>query len=150
MIFLLFRVFNGPRQRLKNQVAGCGAGINVTDASFPQVAGTTAARLERHRVAHTPFSRTERSQHDGMQIAAIFQHRLRGHHCGRPNIDHSLVAGGSPPALDDAIAPGRQHLRIFEYEYFQSDRLRRFLEQEKIVPIGYREVRAAVHDFGRG
>jgi predicted glycoside hydrolase/deacetylase ChbG (UPF0249 family) len=35
--------------------------------------------------------------------------------------------------------------RIFEYHYFQSDRLDTFLRREGIVPIGYRAICAAMH-----
>ncbi len=37
--------------------------------------------------------------------------------------------------------------RIFEYDYFRSDRLRSFLQRENIVPIGLREIRTAMHSL---
>lgn len=66
-----------------------------------------------------------------------------------PGVTYFSLHPNAPGDIE-MIAPDHAPRRIFEYEYFQSDRLRRFLEQEKIVQIGYREVRAAVHDFGRG
>jgi hypothetical protein len=38
----------------------------------------------------------------------------------------------------EMIAPDRAHWRIFEHDYFRSQRLRDFLQREEIVPIGYR------------
>ncbi|MEZ4618920.1 MAG: ChbG/HpnK family deacetylase [Caldilineaceae bacterium] len=61
---------------------------------------------------------------------------------------HELPAGVTyfslhPNASGDIemIVPDRAYWRTFEYEYFQSTRLRDFLVQEGIVPIGYRAIR---------
>lgn len=44
------------------------------------------------------------------------------------------------PGDIEHISPHSAAWRIFEYEYFQSDRLRVFLRENKIYPIGYREL----------
>lgn len=48
------------------------------------------------------------------------------------------------PGDIETISPDRAHWRTFEYEYFRSDRLRDFLAQEGITPIGYQELRDAL------
>lgn len=48
------------------------------------------------------------------------------------------------PGDIETIDPERSFWRTFEYQYFQSNRLRNFLEQEEIVPIGYREIQAVM------
>lgn len=45
------------------------------------------------------------------------------------------------PGDIEAIVPERAWWRTFEYEYFQSQRLKDFLAEEGIIPIGYREIR---------
>ncbi|CAN5504506.1 carbohydrate deacetylase [soil metagenome] len=64
------------------------------------------------------------------------------------NILHNLQPGITyfslhPNALGDieTIDPANAHWRTFEYEYFQSQRLRDFLAAEQITPIGFREIR---------
>lgn len=61
---------------------------------------------------------------------------------------HDLPAGvtyfslhPNAPGDIEAIDPPHAYWRAFEYQYFQSDRLRLFLEREEIVPIGYEEIR---------
>lgn len=61
---------------------------------------------------------------------------------------HELPAGityfslhPNAPGDIEVIDPRSAHWRTFEYQYFQSDRLRSFLEREEIVPIGYEEIR---------
>ena len=44
------------------------------------------------------------------------------------------------PGDIEVISPNSAAWRIFEHEYFQSERLRKFLEMEGIIPIGYREI----------
>lgn len=44
------------------------------------------------------------------------------------------------PGDIETIDPERSFWRTFEYQYFQSNRLRSFLEREEIVPIGYQEI----------
>lgn len=46
----------------------------------------------------------------------------------------------------ESIVPDRAYWRTFEHEYFRSNRLREFLEQEQIVPIGFRELRRVMRD----
>ena len=45
------------------------------------------------------------------------------------------------PGDIDVIIPDRAYWRTFEYNYFRSNRLADFLAQEKIIPIGFRELR---------
>ena len=45
------------------------------------------------------------------------------------------------PGDIEGIDPRSAQWRIFEYQYFQSERLRAFLEGEGIVPIGYQQLR---------
>lgn len=61
---------------------------------------------------------------------------------------HDLPAGityfslhPNAPGDIETIGPDRAFWRTFEYQYLQSDRLRHFLEAERIVPIGCRELR---------
>ncbi len=61
---------------------------------------------------------------------------------------HDLPAGvtyfslhANAPGDIEIINPLSGFWRIFEYQYFQSDRLRNFLQREEIVPIGYEEIR---------
>jgi hypothetical protein len=53
------------------------------------------------------------------------------------------------PGDIEVINPARAHWRTFEYEYFQSQRLRDLLSAEKIVPIGYRAIRDIMRGEGR-
>lgn len=75
---------------------------------------------------------------------------------GRPElyerILHDLPAGvtyfslhPNAPGDIEAIDPPHAHWRTFEYQYLQSERLAAFLEREDIVPIGYEELREAMH-----
>lgn len=41
----------------------------------------------------------------------------------------------------ETIVPERAYWRTFEHAYFQSQRLRAFLQAEQIIPIGYRAIR---------
>lgn len=45
------------------------------------------------------------------------------------------------PGDINVIVPDRAYWRTFEYNYFRSERLADFLAAERIVPIGYRELR---------
>lgn len=60
-----------------------------------------------------------------------------------PGITYISLHPNAPGDIE-AISPDRAHWRTFEYEYFRSDRLRKFLTQEGITPIGYREIRDAL------
>jgi hypothetical protein len=57
-----------------------------------------------------------------------------------PGITHFALHPNAPGDIE-AIDRLNAAWRIFEYEYFQSPRLREFLAREGIVSIGYREVR---------
>lgn len=57
-----------------------------------------------------------------------------------PGITYFSLHPNAPGDIE-TIAPDHAPRRIFEYEYFQSDRLRRFLAEENIIPIGYRALR---------
>lgn len=46
----------------------------------------------------------------------------------------------------DSIIPDRAYWRTFEHQYFRSNRLQDFLEQEQIVPIGFRELRTVMRE----
>lgn len=48
------------------------------------------------------------------------------------------------PGDIEHVSPESADWRIFEYEYFQSERLRKFLISEEIVSIGYREICSAL------
>lgn len=45
------------------------------------------------------------------------------------------------PGDIETIVPERAYWRTFEYEYFRSTRLRTFLTEQHITPIGYRAIR---------
>jgi hypothetical protein len=57
-----------------------------------------------------------------------------------PGITYFSLHANAPGDIE-TISPLGAHWRTFEYQYFQSDRLRSFLEREEIVPIGYEELR---------
>lgn len=69
--------------------------------------------------------------------AEVYEEVLRG--LG-PGITH-FALHPSAPGDTEGIDPVTGHWRVFEYGYFQSTRLARFLEAEGIIPIGYREIR---------
>ncbi len=48
------------------------------------------------------------------------------------------------PGDSEAMDPVGYHWRTFEHAYFQSQRLRDFLQAEAIIPIGMREIRAVM------
>lgn len=60
-----------------------------------------------------------------------------------PGITYISLHPNAPGDIE-AISPDRAHWRTFEAEYFRSARLREFLAQEAIIPIGYREIRNAM------
>ena len=69
------------------------------------------------------------------------------------NILHNLPAGvtyfslhPNAPGDIEAIDPPHAQWRTFEHQYFQSDRLRLFLEREEIVPIGCEEIREVMRE----
>lgn len=75
---------------------------------------------------------------------------------GRPELYeqvlHELPAGvtyfslhPNAPGDIEVIDPPHAHWRTFEYQYFQSERLAAFLQREDIVPIGFEEIREAMH-----
>lgn len=74
--------------------------------------------------------------------AALYERIL---HDLPPGITYFSLHPNAPGDIE-TIAPDHAPRRLFEYEYFQSERLRRFLAQEDIVPIGYRALRAMLHD----
>ncbi len=57
-----------------------------------------------------------------------------------PGVTYISLHPNAPGDIE-AISPDRAHWRTFEYEYFRSERLRKFLADEGIIPIGYRELR---------
>ena len=57
-----------------------------------------------------------------------------------PGITYFSLHPNAPGDID-VIDPHSAQWRTFEYQYFQSERLRAFLEREEIVPIGYEELR---------
>jgi hypothetical protein len=57
-----------------------------------------------------------------------------------PGVTYFSLHANAPGDIE-AINPLSAHWRTFEYQYFQSERLRAFLEREEIVPIGYEELR---------
>ena len=57
-----------------------------------------------------------------------------------PGITYFSLHPNAPGDID-IIAPDPAPRRVFEYEYFQSDRLRHYLTEQKITPIGYRALR---------
>jgi hypothetical protein len=70
---------------------------------------------------------------------------------GRPELYETLLHDLPPgityfslhpnrPGDIETIDPEHSFWRTFEYQYFQSNRLRSFLEREEIVPIGYQEI----------
>ncbi len=95
-------------------------------------------------------------QERGMPLVDTFRF-TPGYHItdaegGRPELYermlHDLPAGvtyfslhPNAPGDIEVINPLSAQWRTFEYQYFQSDRLRLFLESEEIVPIGYEEIR---------
>lgn len=56
-----------------------------------------------------------------------------------PGVTYFSMHPNAPGDIE-TITPERAYWRTFEYQYLQSDRLRTFLEQEQIIPIGYREI----------
>ncbi len=60
-----------------------------------------------------------------------------------PGVTYISLHPNAPGDIE-TISPDRAHWRTFEYEYFRSTRLREFLAQEGITPIGYREIRNAL------
>lgn len=54
------------------------------------------------------------------------------------------------PGEIESLTPLKAHWRTFEHQYFQSDRLRDFLQAEGIVPIGYREIREVMRNASCG
>ncbi len=64
-----------------------------------------------------------------------------------PGVTYFSLHPNAPGDIE-VIVPDRAYWRTFEYEYFQSQRLRMFLEPKRIIPIGYRAIRnVAVHAF---
>jgi predicted glycoside hydrolase/deacetylase ChbG (UPF0249 family) len=74
--------------------------------------------------------------------AALYERIL---HDLPPGITYFSLHPNAPGDIE-TIALDHAPRRLFEYEYFQSERLRRFLAEEGIVPIGYRALRAMLGD----
>ena len=72
--------------------------------------------------------------------AAIYEEIL---HNLAPGITYFALHPNTPGEIE-AIEPDRAYWRTFEHEYFQSQRLRNFLAAERIVPIGFREIRTVM------
>ncbi len=62
-----------------------------------------------------------------------------------PGITYFSLHPNAPGEIEH-ISPQSAAWRIFEYEYFQSQQLRKFLEANQIIPIGYREIRAQMRN----
>ena len=60
-----------------------------------------------------------------------------------PGVTYFSLHPNAPGDIE-VIVPDRAYWRTFEYEYFQSQRLKDFLAAEGIVPIGYRAIRDAM------
>ncbi len=60
-----------------------------------------------------------------------------------PGITYFSLHPNAPGDIE-AIVPEKAYWRTFEYEFFQSDRLRAFLAEQQIIPIGYRQIRDAM------
>ena len=60
-----------------------------------------------------------------------------------PGITYFSLHPNAPGDIE-VIAPDHAAWRIFEYEYFRSQRLKDFLQREGIIPIGYREICTAM------
>ncbi len=58
-----------------------------------------------------------------------------------PGITYFSLHPNAPGDME-VLSPEWAAWRVFEYRYFQSERLRRFLDAQGIVPIGYRELTA--------
>ena len=69
--------------------------------------------------------------------ADLYEEILRGL---QPGITYFSLHPNAPGDIE-VIDPVNHRWRTGEYDYFRSDRLRAFLEKEKIVPIGFREIR---------
>jgi predicted glycoside hydrolase/deacetylase ChbG (UPF0249 family) len=68
--------------------------------------------------------------------AEVYEAVLRGL---EPGITHFALHPNAPGDIE-AIDLKHSRWRVFEYGYFQSTRLARFLEAEGIIPIGYRDL----------
>ena len=90
---------------------------------------------------------------DGFRITPVYSENPPS----EPSADvYEAVIGDLPPGVIyfslhpnapgeiEHISPRSAAWRIFEHEYFQSQRLRDFLETNHIHSIGYREIRAAM------
>lgn len=62
-----------------------------------------------------------------------------------PGVTYFSLHPNAPGEIE-AMEPDRAYWRTFEYEYFQSKRLRDFLLAERITPIGFREIRAVMRE----
>lgn len=60
-----------------------------------------------------------------------------------PGVTYFSLHPNAPGDIE-AIVPEKAYWRTFEYEYLQSERLRAFLAEQKLIPIGYREIRDAM------
>ena len=60
-----------------------------------------------------------------------------------PGITYFSLHPNAPGDIEQLL-PDLASWRTFEYEYFQSEQLRHFLDTEGIVPIGMREIRTAM------
>jgi predicted glycoside hydrolase/deacetylase ChbG (UPF0249 family) len=58
----------------------------------------------------------------------------------QPGLTYFSLHPNAPGDIE-TIAQAHAARRIFEHEYFRSQRLRDFLARERIIPIGYRELR---------
>lgn len=68
--------------------------------------------------------------------ADVYEAVLRGL---EPGITHFALHPNASGDIE-GIDPRQGQWRVFEYGYFQSGRLARFLEAEGIIPIGYRDL----------
>lgn len=68
--------------------------------------------------------------------AEVYETVLRGL---EPGITHFALHPNAPGDIE-GIDPVNGQWRVFEYGYFQSTRLARFLEAEEIISIGYRDL----------
>lgn len=72
--------------------------------------------------------------------AELYEELLRGL---QPGVTYFSLHPNAPGDIE-TIVPDSAHWRTFEYEYFQSERLRAFLDAEGIIPIGYRELQGVM------
>jgi hypothetical protein len=77
------------------------------------------------------------AQEEPQERAEVYEAILRAL---QPGITYFSLHPNAPGDIE-TIAAAHAARRIFEHEYFRSDRLRDFLAREHIIPIGYRALR---------